>query len=73
MPRDDVSIAGGSEPRTGFSTAVQSFCDKADGQTVAENGYLSMATEVFQSNGKDPSTYGIIGYVYCKISECLTH
>jgi hypothetical protein len=68
MPRDDVFIAGGSEKRTGFSTAVQRFCNAVDGKTVPPNGYVSMATEVFHNNGKNPSTYGIIGFVNCKMS-----
>lgn len=68
MPRDNVFIAGGStEERVGFSTAVQTFCDAANGQEVAAGDYLSMATEVFLSGGKDPSTYGLIGFVYCKL------
>jgi hypothetical protein len=67
MPRDDISIAGGNEERNGFGTAVQAFCTAANGKTVASNGYLSMATEVFQSGGKEPSTYGVIGYVYCRL------
>ncbi|KAK6066340.1 hypothetical protein SCUP234_12120 [Seiridium cupressi] len=67
MPRENVFIAGGGEERVGFGSAVQTFCDAADGQTVASNGYLSMATEVFQSGGKNPETYGVIGFVYFEV------
>ncbi|KAH6652373.1 hypothetical protein BKA67DRAFT_637924 [Truncatella angustata] len=64
MPCDDVLIAGGSETRLGFASAVQTFCNAADGQKVGPGDYLSMATEVFHNGGKDPSTYGVIGYAY---------
>ena len=67
MPRDDVTIAGGGDRRTGFSTAVQRFCDAAGGKTVPSGGYLSMASEVFHNNGKNPSTYGTVGFVSCKL------
>ena len=66
MPRNDVTIAQGTDTRRGYSTAVQAFCSAANGQVVKPNGYLSMATEVFLSGGKDPSTYGVVGFVYCK-------
>lgn len=68
MPRENVNIAGGSEARSGYGTAVQNFCDAADTQTIDGGGYLSMATEVFISGGKDPSAYGVIGFVYCELS-----
>ncbi|KAH8205164.1 hypothetical protein TruAng_000729 [Truncatella angustata] len=67
MPCDDVLIAGGSETRLGFASAVQTFCNAADGQKVGPGDYLSMATEVFHNGGKDPSTYGVIGYAYFEI------
>lgn len=67
MPRDNVFIAGGSEERVGFSNAVDKFCEAANGQQVASGDYLSMASEVFISGGKDPSVYGILGFVYCKL------
>ncbi|OTA99336.1 hypothetical protein M426DRAFT_325257 [Hypoxylon sp. CI-4A] len=67
MPREDVTIAQGTDTRKGFSTAVQSFCSAADGQTVEPSGFLSMATEVFLSGGKDPSVYGILGFVYFEV------
>ena len=66
MPRNDVTIAQGTDHRTGFSTAVQVFCDAANGKTVPAGGYLSMATEVFLNGGKDASTNGVVGFVYCK-------
>lgn len=68
MPRNDVAIAQGTDRRRGFSTAVQVFCDAADGKTVPAGGYLSMATEVFLNGGKDASTNGVVGYVYCKFT-----
>ncbi|KAI1084035.1 hypothetical protein F5B20DRAFT_526441 [Whalleya microplaca] len=64
---DDVTIGGGSDHRTGFTTAVNKFCGQVDGKTVKSQGYLSMATELFLSGGKDPSTYGLLGYVYFEI------
>lgn len=66
MPRDDVTIAQGSDRRTGFSTAVQTFCSAANGQVVTPSGYLSMATEVFLNDGNPPATYGVVGFVYCR-------
>ena len=66
MPRNDVTIGQGTDTRCGFNTAVQIFCDAANGQVVAPSGYLSMATEVFLNGGNDPTTYGILGFVYCK-------
>lgn len=69
MPRDDVKIAQGTDSRTGFSHAVNAFCGAADGKTVPSKGFLSMATEVFLSGGKAPSSYGVVGYVYCESEE----
>ncbi|KAI0836788.1 hypothetical protein F5Y06DRAFT_272319 [Hypoxylon sp. FL0890] len=71
MPRDDVKIAQGTDTRKGFSTAVRAFCSAANGQTVKPSGYLSMATEVFLSGGKDPTTYGILGFVYFEVHNKL--
>ncbi|OTA89313.1 hypothetical protein M434DRAFT_398650 [Hypoxylon sp. CO27-5] len=67
MPRDDVTIAQGTDIRRGFSTAVEIFCSAANGQTVKPSGYLSMATEVFLNGGKDPTAYGILGFVYFEV------
>ncbi|KAH8660406.1 hypothetical protein BX600DRAFT_514015 [Xylariales sp. PMI_506] len=67
MPRDDVTIGQETDTRRGYSTAVQAFCSAADGQTVPPSGYLSMATEVFLNGGNDPSTYGILGFVYFEV------
>ncbi|KAI1381953.1 hypothetical protein F4677DRAFT_439758 [Hypoxylon crocopeplum] len=67
MPRDDVTIAQGTDKRSGFSTAVQAFCSAAKGQVVKPSGYLSMATEVFLNGGKDPTTYGVLGFVYFEV------
>ncbi|KAI0391324.1 hypothetical protein F5Y17DRAFT_468293 [Xylariaceae sp. FL0594] len=67
MAVNDVEIGGGTDDRTGFNSAVRRFCDAADGKIVKEDGYLSMATETFLSAGKDPSSYGILGYVYFEV------
>lgn len=67
MPREDVTIAQGTDQRTGFSTAVGRFCKAVDGKTVKAGDYLSMATEVFLNGGKDPKVYGVVGFVSCKI------
>ncbi|RYP91551.1 hypothetical protein DL770_002331 [Monosporascus sp. CRB-9-2] len=64
MVIDDVSIAGGGDNRKGYNTAVDEFCEQADGQSVGPDGYLSLATEVFLNGGKDPEVYGLLGYVY---------
>ncbi|OAA69827.1 PLC-like phosphodiesterase, TIM beta/alpha-barrel domain protein [Cordyceps fumosorosea ARSEF 2679] len=63
MPRDDVTIGRGTDKRRGFSSAVQAFCSAADGRVVKPNGYLSLSTEVFLNGGKNPSEYGIQGFV----------
>ncbi|KAI9147368.1 Glycosyltransferase sdnJ [Paramyrothecium foliicola] len=63
MPRNDVKIAGGTDTRRGYSSAVQSFCSAVDGQVVEPGGYLSMSTEVFLNGGKNPTVYGILGFV----------
>lgn len=73
MPRDDVTIAQGTDQRRGYSTAVRAFCSAANGQTVKPSGYLSMATEVFLSGGKTPATYGILGFVYCKFASNMVN
>ncbi|KAI2783412.1 hypothetical protein F4815DRAFT_349901 [Daldinia loculata] len=67
MPRDNVTIAQGTDTRSGYSTAVQTFCSAANGQTVKPSGYLSLATEVFLNDGKDPATYGVLGFVYFEV------
>ncbi|KAM3481168.1 hypothetical protein MY5147_000801 [Beauveria neobassiana] len=63
MPREDVAIGQGTDKRRGFSSAVQAFCSAANGKTVKPNGYLSFSTEVFLNGGKNPSEYGIQGFV----------
>jgi Na+(H+)/acetate symporter ActP len=66
MAVPDVTIGGGTDLRTGFTTAVNKFCAMANGMTVNSQGYLSMATEVFLDGAMNPSKYGLLGYVYCK-------
>lgn len=65
MPREDVTIAGGTDVRKGYLSAVQVFCSAVDGLTVEPGGYLSLTTEVFLNGGKNPSTYGVVGFVNC--------
>ncbi|CAH0040888.1 unnamed protein product [Clonostachys rhizophaga] len=67
MPRDDVKIGQGTDTRPGFSTAVQKFCSAVNGQVVKPSGYVSLATEIFLSSGKAPTSYGIQGYVYFEV------
>lgn len=67
IPREDVTIAGGTDTRRGYLSAVQAFCNAVDGQTVEPGGFLSMSTEVFISSGKNPSSYGILGFVDCEL------
>ncbi|CAJ2509753.1 Uu.00g056530.m01.CDS01 [Anthostomella pinea] len=65
MAVNDVTIGDGTDHRSGFNSAVDRFCSSSDvdGATVKEDGYLSMATETFLSGGKDPSTYGLLGFL----------
>ncbi|KAK0383984.1 hypothetical protein NLU13_8073 [Sarocladium strictum] len=63
MPREDVTIGGGTDTRRGFNSAVRIFCSKVNGLTVEAGGYLSMTTEVFLNGGRNPSTYGVVGFV----------
>lgn len=67
MVVDDVTIGNGTDHRTGFTTAVNKFCAQVDGATVKSQGYLSMATELFLNGAKEPTTYGLLGYVYFEI------
>ncbi|KAI1814819.1 hypothetical protein GGS20DRAFT_585081 [Poronia punctata] len=67
MAIDDVEIGQGGDKRVGFGSAVQKFCEMADGETVKKDDYLSMATEVYLDGGGDPSTNGILGFVYFEI------
>jgi hypothetical protein len=66
MAIPDVTIGGGTDQRTGFTSAVNKFCAMAAGMTVKSQDYLSMATEVFLDGGMNASKYGLLGYVYCK-------
>ncbi|KAH7324168.1 hypothetical protein B0I35DRAFT_475436 [Stachybotrys elegans] len=63
MPREDVTIAQGTDVRRGYLSAVRDFCRAVDGQKVEPGGYLSMSTEVFLNDGKSPATYGVMGFV----------
>ncbi|KAI1349882.1 hypothetical protein F5Y01DRAFT_305754 [Xylaria sp. FL0043] len=72
MAIPDVTIGSGTDRRTGFTTAVNKFCDMAHGSTVKSQDYLSMATEVFLNGGMDPTKYGLLGYVYFEIHNKLS-
>ncbi|KAI0976102.1 hypothetical protein F4678DRAFT_415984 [Xylaria arbuscula] len=72
MAIPDVTIGSGTDQRTGFTTAVNKFCDLAHGSTVKSQDYLSMATEVFLNGGMNPSKYGLLGYVYFEIHNKLS-
>ncbi|KAI0015907.1 hypothetical protein F4780DRAFT_773192 [Xylariomycetidae sp. FL0641] len=75
MAVNDTIIGNGTDSRTGFQTAVDKFCTLVDRATVEGQGYLSMATEVYISGGQDPSTYGLLGFVYFEIhnKQSSTH
>lgn len=66
MPASEISIGNGTDIRPGYDSAVQRFCDAADGHTVMPDEHLSMATEVYLNGGKDASIYGVQGFAYCK-------
>lgn len=66
MPREDVTIGQGTDKRRGYASAVNAFCSAANGKTVKPGGYLSFSTEVFLNGGKNPSEYGLQGFVNCK-------
>ncbi|KAI2642731.1 hypothetical protein GGS21DRAFT_499343 [Xylaria nigripes] len=72
MAISDVMIGGGTDKRTGYTSAVNKFCNMVDGNTVKSWDYLSMATEVYLDGGRSPSTYGILGYVYFEIHNKLS-
>ncbi|KAI0444719.1 hypothetical protein F4803DRAFT_511011 [Xylaria telfairii] len=72
MAIPDVPIGSGTDMRKGFTSAVNQFCNMADGKTVKSQDYLSMATEVFLNGGMNPMTYGLLGYVYFEIHNKLS-
>ncbi|KAJ8122358.1 hypothetical protein ONZ43_g1427 [Nemania bipapillata] len=72
MAIPDIGIGGGTDLRTGFTSAVNKFCSMAAGKTVKSQDYLSMATEVFLNGGMNPMTYGLLGYVYFEIHNKLS-
>lgn len=53
--------------RRGYMSAIEDFCNKAGGQAVGDNLYLSMATRIWLNYGADPLTTGTNGYVYFEI------
>lgn len=71
MPRDDVTIGGGTDVRPGFDSAVNKFCGVVNGKVVPPGGYLSMVTEVFLNGGKNPTQYGVLGFLHRMCFWCL--
>jgi hypothetical protein len=67
MPIDNVSTNKGTLQHRGYTSAVDSFCDRAQGQEVGGQLYLSMATRVWMDHGGDPKVKGINGYLYFEI------
>jgi hypothetical protein len=67
MAIDDVRTNNGQIPRVGYNTAVDAFCNKAAGQSVSGQKYLSMATRIWLSAGGNPSTTGLNGWVYFEV------
>jgi hypothetical protein len=67
MPVNNVKTNHDTVERTGYSTAVDKFCNAANGQEVGATLFLSMATRVWLGYGADPRTTGINGYVYFEI------
>ncbi|KAI1267321.1 hypothetical protein F5Y18DRAFT_379882 [Xylariaceae sp. FL1019] len=67
MAVPDVAIGSNTDSRQGFTRAITKFCSEANGLTVASQGYLSMATEVYLDGGGNPPVYGLLGYVYFEI------
>ena len=72
MPREDVSIGQDTDTRSGYNSAVDRFCDAADGETLGSGDtYLSYATETELNFGKAPAEYGQFGFVYCESGVLL--
>jgi hypothetical protein len=67
MAITNVKTNNGAITRRGFDSAVDSFCDKANGQTLGKGLYLSLATRVFLDDGGDPASHGINGFVYFEV------
>lgn len=67
MAKDDVRIGQNTDTRRGYLRAVGDFCTAADGQVVKPKTMLSMASEVYLNGGKDPKSYGILGFVYFEV------
>jgi hypothetical protein len=67
MAVNDISTNQGQIQRRGFNSAVDFFCDRAGGQTLGGQLFLSMATRVWLDYGGNPETTGLNGYVYFEI------
>ncbi|KAF1968969.1 hypothetical protein BU23DRAFT_513738 [Bimuria novae-zelandiae CBS 107.79] len=67
MAINDVKTNHGSVQRIGYNTAVDSFCDKANGVSVGASAYTSMATRIWLDYGSNPETTGLNGWVYFEI------
>jgi hypothetical protein len=71
MAVSDVKTNHGAITRVGYTNAVNNFCNKAGGQTVPGNQYLTMATRIWADYGGDPTTTGLNEYVYFEIHNKL--
>ncbi|KAF2652578.1 hypothetical protein K491DRAFT_635379 [Lophiostoma macrostomum CBS 122681] len=71
MAVNDVKTNHGAISRVGYNSAVNNFCNKAGGQTVPGNQYLTMATRIWADYGGDPTTTGLNEYVYFEIHNKL--
>ncbi|KAF2872947.1 hypothetical protein BDV95DRAFT_593340 [Massariosphaeria phaeospora] len=67
MAGDNVNSNAGKIARVGYNSAVDSFCAKAGGQTVAANKFLSMVARVWLDYGENPTSTGLNGFVYFEI------
>jgi hypothetical protein len=67
MAVNNVKTNHDTVERTGYTTAVDKFCDAANGQEVGSKLFLSMATRVWLGYGGDPKSTGLNGYVYFEI------
>ena len=67
MPINDIKTNHDKIQRRGYNSAVDLFCDKAQGQTLGGKLYLSLATRVWMNFGKNPKSHGNNGYVYFEI------
>ena len=72
MAIDDVKTNNGEISRVGYTSAVNTFCNKAGGQTVPGNQYLTMGTRIWADYGGNPTTTGLNEYVNFEIHNKLS-